>query len=318
MLNSKKWKVLVYHPALLDEYMNGLQKGRPDLIYFPCRTRQEAELHISEADILFGSTSFPGDLLKKGSRLKWIQVMGAGVEQFALSRVIPEGVPLTRVKGSFGPRMAEYVLAHMLFNTQKIALGLEQQHQHRWELYFPEVLFEKTLGVAGLGSVGRAVAQKAAALGMTVYGLDMEPREYPFLKQCFGLKDIHEFAEKLDFLSICLPLTSNTRGLFGQEVFSHMKKTACIINISRGPLIVEKDLIAFMKSGKLNGAILDVTDQEPLPPESELWSLPGVRVTPHMSGPSLPSEVLAVFFENLNLLEREQTLINIVDLEQEF
>lgn len=318
MSNNKKWKVLVYHPALLDVYMELLQKDCPDLIYFPCQTREEAKRYIGEADILFGSTSFPGDVLKKGSNLQWIQVMGAGVEQFALSRVRSPGVVLTRVKGTFGSRMAEYILGQMLFNTQKMAQGLEQQQRRHWELYSPEVLYEKTLGVAGLGSVGREVACKAAALDMTVYGMDLEVRPYPFLKESFGLQDIKEFVKRLDFLAICLPLTSSTQGLFNKEIFSNMKSTASIINISRGPLIVENDLIECIKAGELGGAILDVTEKEPLPPESELWNLPGVRITPHMSGPSLPSEVLAVFCENLKRMEHGGPLINVVDLEQEF
>jgi len=315
---GRQWRVMVYHQALVDEYMEQLRSARPDLTYYPCETRAQIEQHIGDADVLFASTAFPGELLQRAPNLRWIQAMGAGVEKFILSGVVPKGVALTRVRGSFGPRMAEYVLAHMLAVTQDIPHALRLQAAHNWELYYPEVLYEKTLGVAGLGSIGREVARKAAALDMTVYGFDLEIRDHPFLERCYTGGGLQEFLGRLDFLSLCLPLTPETRGLLDRQALSWMKPTAWVINISRGPLIEESALVEALKAGRLGGAVVDVVGEEPLPPDSGLWDVPDLRITPHMSGPSLVSEVMEVFLKNLEALEQGRPLTNAVDLNRGF
>lgn len=311
-------KVMVFHPKLLDTYVEELREARPDLEVLPCPDAASIARNIEDIDILFASVAFPGEMLEQARRLKWIQVMGAGVEAFTLSGLVPPGVRLTRVSGSFGPRMAEYVLAHMLATTQGVLHAYELQKKKSWEPYDPQVMAQMTAGVVGLGSIGCSIAERLKALGMRVLGLDLACSRPDLVDKLFSPDEISDLAAQADFLILALPLTGKTRGMIDRQVLEAMKKTGHIINISRGPLIVEDDLVEALETGTIGGAILDVVDQEPLPPDSPLWTVPGLRITPHMSGPAFPSEVLEVFFENLERFERGKSLVNEVDLKLQF
>ncbi len=314
MTEVEKIKVLVFENNLLDSYMEFLNKKALELKYYPCSSREEVEAAIGEVEIIFTGRGFPRDLLTRAHRLKWIQSMGAGVDDLLGSRSIPPQVVLTRITNYFGPRMAEYVLGHMLAVTQAIPLGLEQQKRHIWERYWPSALYQKTMGVIGLGSIGQEVARKAGALGIKVLGLARNPKECPFIKKVYSLAEMEEFVRELDFLVLCTPLTPQTRGLINEQVFEWMKPSAWIINIARGPIIVEKDLIKALKYNKLAGAVLDVFDTEPLPEESKLWDLPGVRITPHISGLSLPEDIVEIFADNLKRFQQGRPLDSTVDI----
>jgi len=165
-------EVLVYHPELLDEYMEIIAAARPDMTYHPCRSVEEIEHHIGDVQVIFAPTAFPGEALSRAKNLKWVQIMGAGADRYTLAGAVPSGVTVTRVRGTFAARIAEYVLAHMLAITQRIREAAALQAGHRWESYVPEILSDKALGVWGLGAIGREVARKAAFMGMRVVGLD--------------------------------------------------------------------------------------------------------------------------------------------------
>jgi phosphoglycerate dehydrogenase-like enzyme len=311
-----KPRVLVYHSYLLPDYMKILTRERPDVAYFACSKKEDIERNIGEVDVIFGPTNFPGDLLAKAENLKWVQVMGAGVERFVFAGSIPSGVTLTRIRGTFGPRMAEYVIAHMLMITQKARMAWKQQQEHVWETYVPDVLYEKTFGVFGLGTIGSEVARKAAALGMTVIGLDQDARELPFLTKSYSMDRAQEFAASADFIALCLPLTPGTRGIVDAKFLSWMKSSSHLINVCRGAVIVTDDLVSAVRSGVIAGAVIDVVESEPLPVDSPLWDLPNSTVTPHMSGFSEPTEVTTTFLKNLKLYEAGLPLTEVVDLKK--
>ena len=307
-------EVLVYHPELLDTYMDIVTSARPDITYYPCRSTGEIERHIDDIQAIFAPTAFPGELLRRASQLKWVQIMGAGADRYTLAGAIPDGVTVTRVRGTFAPRIAEYVLAHMLAITQRLRQAAELQKNHQWESYVPDILSEKALGVCGLGVIGREVARKAAFIGMRVVGLDAAVGTSEGVVQCFRPGQEREFVSGVDFLVLTLPLTRQTLGLVNFDILKHMKASAYLINACRGRVVVESDLIRVLKEGRLAGAVLDVVEKEPLDPSSELWDLPGVTITPHMSGFSYPHECTEAFLQNLARFERGEPLADVIDV----
>ncbi len=307
-------EVLVYHPEFLDEYMAIVTAARPDVTYHPCRSAGEIEHHIRDVQVIFAPTAFPGEALARAKNLKWVQIMGAGADRYTLAGAIPAGITVTRVRGTFATRIAEYVLGHMLAITQRIREAAALQAGHRWESYVPGILSEKVLGVWGLGKIGREVARKAALMGMRVIGLDAEVKQAEGVDRCFRSGQEREFLRASDFVVLTIPLTHETLGLVDFEMLKSLKPTAYLINVCRGRVVVEKDLTSALKQGIFAGAVLDVVEKEPLDPASELWDLPGVTITPHMSGFSYPHECAQAFLDNLIRFEKGEPLVDVIDV----
>lgn len=319
MSEYNELNVVVYHPSLANCYRELIEGGSSDGVsYFVCRQPDEIDRHIEEADVLFTSVTFPREYLDRAHNLKWIQVMGAGVEKITLSGDLPDGVLVSRVTGTFGSRMAEYVLGHLLAVTQKIPLALHQQEAREWKPFTPGVLEGSVLGVAGAGSIGLEVARKAAGLGLVVDVLDIHEPDHGAIRHAYCPQERNEFLAGLDYLVITMPLTDDTRGFFDAAAFASMKSSAWLLNMARGQLVDEGDLITALEKGDIAGAVLDVFCEEPLPADSPLWEMPNVRITPHIAGPALPEEVMEVFWTNLRRFRDGETLINAVDLKRQF
>ncbi|HLO02083.1 MAG TPA: NAD(P)-dependent oxidoreductase, partial [Symbiobacteriaceae bacterium] len=157
----------------------------------------------------------------------------------------------------------------------------------------------KRLGVAGIGSIGQGVARRAAALGLHVVGLGRRGRaDGSLFKATYTPDRLLEFCRGLDFLAITLPLTPETEGLFGAEALAALNPGALVLNAGRGRVVQEEALLGALRGGHLGGAVLDVFATEPLPPTHPLWREPGVTITPHIAGPSVPVEVADYFMQN--------------------
>lgn len=313
----EKLRVLVFHHADVEPYVTLLNRMAPELELLVCKTEHDIEKWISEADILFVSTRFPAHLLAKGTSVKWIQVMGAGVERFVQEK-LPEGAVLTRVNVGFGDKIAEYVMAYMLLFTQRITEVIDNQRQKQWVPLDLMWLKGEVLGVAGVGAIGTEVARRGRCFGMKVVGFDVNPKNLPELDQCYGWSEFLEFVAIPKYLVICLPLTPKTQGLFGREAFEAMRRDSIIVNVARGPIIRQSELVEALRARKIAGAVLDVFEQEPLPTHNPLWEMPNVIVTPHHAGPSLPQEMVEFFLANLARFRRGEPLRGRVDLTQGF
>jgi glyoxylate/hydroxypyruvate reductase A len=171
----------------------------------------------------------------------------------------------------------------------------------------------KTIGVAGLGSIGKEVIRKARAFDMTVHGLSYSGKAAHLVDRHFGPDEWIPFVKGLDILVLILPLTEQTRHVVNREVLQAMKPDACLVNIGRGHLIAEDELIEVLESGHLRAAILDVFQEEPLPKTNPLWELPNVYITPHMSGPSTQERIGKYILENLNRYHRGEPLLGLVN-----
>lgn len=315
-----KYKVLVYYhkSKYIDKYKELIEKSRKDIALLMCKNDEEIDKYIGEADIIFSGSTFPVNFLRKAKKLKWIQSMSAGVENFTSSGLIESNIILTKVKGVFGPIMSEYVIGHIFAITQNIKNIYENKRNKIWKQFVVSSIRNATIGIMGLGSVGAYIAYRLHLLGANVITIDEQEKRLPYIGQEYLIDDLYDFLVKPDFLIITLPLTSKTRNLIGENEFNIMKKSIYIFNISRSGIVQTEALIKALKSKKISGAVLDVFDKEPLPKDHELWTLDNVTITPHISGPSLPEDIVKVFLDNLVRFEKNKKLKGIVDLKKEY
>jgi phosphoglycerate dehydrogenase-like enzyme len=311
----RRVEILVYHPKLSSQYAALIEEAVAPYRVRSCAGREETRRHIGTAEVLFAASSFPGELLEEARALRWIQVMGAGVDRFTLGARPGPGTRLTRMRTTFGARIAEYVLAHILADAQGLRRVFAAQTAKVWDHFIPDLVTGRTAGVAGLGNVGRSVAAKLHAVGMDVIGLDLAPvaEAAPFISAQYPVDRLREFLGRVDYLVLCLPLTAQTEGMLGDAELAWMKPSAVLLNVARARLVAREALVRALRSGVIRGAVLDVFWEEPLTPDSDLWDLPGLVVTPHLAGPSVPSEVAAAFLENFRRYLAGRPLLDEVD-----
>lgn len=284
--------------------------GYPGAI-LPCSHPEEGLRHAPRAEIMLVWRA-PAALFRAAPGLRWVQSLGAGVEDLVRAD-IPDGIPVTRVVDLFGPYIAEYIFGHLLHRTLDIPRVRAQQAARRWEPFRIGLLRGRRIGVAGLGSIGRELVRKARAFDMEVWGLSRSGAPVEGVARVFRPEERLEFVAGLDVLASVLPRTPATDRLFGAAEFAAMKPGALVVNCGRGAVLDEAALVDALRSGHLGGAILDVFATEPLPPDSPLWGLPNVTVTPHISGPSVPAEVAAFFMENFRRHRAGEPLAGVVD-----
>ena len=281
--------------------------------YTFCESLDAVRQSIESADVVLGSISFPSHLLDAARKLKWIQVTGAGVDAFLARGHLPEGVVLTRADVGFGHQIAEYVIGHLLALTQRCRDVAQLQQQRTWQPLIVEFLKGCTIGIAGAGSIGRAVANCARGMGMRTLGLASKKRQMLEFDAVYGPEDLDTFLSQLDVLVLALPLTEATRGLIGAQQLALLKSSSILINVARGAIVVEKALIDALQQGHLRAAILDVFVQEPLPIDSPLWSMDNVTITSHHAGLNIPDSIIGFFLENLRRFESREPLHGVVD-----
>jgi glyoxylate/hydroxypyruvate reductase A len=170
----------------------------------------------------------------------------------------------------------------------------------------------------GLGHIGKAVARKARDAGMRVVSWDMALTDAPFVERQFGSRNMTDFLKEADFLVLTLPATPATQNLVNRDFFEAMKKTAYLINICRGAIVDETALVEALTSGQIAGAVIDAMKEEPLPKENPLWDCPNLIVTSHISGPSLPEDMVEIFKENFRRFLSKEPLIGLIDFSRGF
>jgi glyoxylate/hydroxypyruvate reductase A len=188
------------------------------------------------------------------------------------------------------------------------------QRLRQWEPAPPALLRGRTLGIVGLGSIGRAVARAARAFEMRVIGVNRSGRRIPEVERVFRRPALGEFLAASDYVLLAAPLTPETRGLIGNAELRAMRPEAWLVNVGRGGLIQEEALVRALHERWIAGAILDVFQSEPLPSDHPFWALPNAVVTPHISGPSDPAEIAPIFNDNLKRFLEGKTLRGRVDL----
>jgi glyoxylate/hydroxypyruvate reductase A len=255
----------------------------------------------------------PAGIFARMPNLGCIVYLGHGANDFLQRPDLPKGVPVMRLKdpGIIGC-MVEYVLLYLLSHRRSQATYQRQQAQRRWLVHIPPFPGEVRVAVLGLGSIGQRLAETFVGLGYQVQGWARGPHDLPGVACYHGRDQLAACLAPCDYVVCVLPETSETHDIINAETLALMKRGAYFINVGRGRLVVEADLLAALDSGQLSGAVLDVFRTEPLPPESPFWSHPKVVVTPHESG-GMPQGSLAHIAENYRRLMAGRPLINIAD-----
>lgn len=309
-------KVLLYTNKLneIDDYARLVREAALSIELHVCRDEADVGAAIGDAEIIFG-VHLPAHVYEKARNLKWIQSMWAGVERL-LASPVPPRVIITKPWGVFGKYLSHYVFGNLLAQRVKYVHSQRLQSEKRWESYRIEALNGQTMGIAGMGDTAVDIAIAARAFGMRVYGMNSDGRAHPLAERMFSNSQLADFVADLDVLVLTLPATANTLNLFDQHVLGRMRRNAVVINVGRGAAIHDEAMIRCLQHGTIGGAILDVFHTEPLPPSHPYWTLPNCVVTPHIAGPSLPSEITACFVENFKFYEAGEPLLGLIDRER--
>jgi phosphoglycerate dehydrogenase-like enzyme len=302
-------------PAEVDR----LRVGFPHLTFANAPSPDDRSRELPDADVAFLSQLKP-DEFAAASRLRWIQSPAAGVAGLLFPELRDSQVVLTNARGIHGDAMAEHVVAVTIVLFRQIHLALRRQVSREWakdvQARF-RMLRGRTMAIVGLGSIGTAVAERAAALGADVIAVrrNVSAPRPPSVSAVFPPAELDAVLRRADVVVLTAPLTSETRGLIGRAQLRRMKRDAILVNVSRGKLVNEGELAAELAEGTIAGAALDVFEHEPLATSSPLWDLPNVVVTPHTSAFRDDYWTLAVdlFAENLGRFERGAPLVNLVD-----
>lgn len=273
---------------------------------------------LEQAHVLFALHT-PEDLMRLAPRLRWVQGVGAGVEQFAKAGVPRDRVVVTNASGVSSGSMAEFVIGRLLQVWKRFREADRHQAAHAYERIYGRTFAGATLGIVGMGSIGRAVAVRARAFGLRVLGQtrsasaggDPGPAD-----ELFGPDRLHAMLARCDAVVVAAPETPETFHLIDAAALAAMPAGCVLVNVARGSLVDEAALVASLRSGHLGAAALDVFEQEPLPPESPLWDLPNVYVSAHssVSVDRYLDDVFDLFVENAGRYLRGEALRNRVDM----
>lgn len=268
--------------------------------------------------------------------LRWIQFHFAGIDRYIDEPVIKKaGMQVTTLSGAAAPQMAEHVLTMMLALSRKLPALITSQKKSEWpkdrfERYAPFELNGKTIGIVGYGSIGRQVARLLQPFGVKILATKrnaMSTRDEGYIVEGLGdpqgdlvhrlypAQALKSMLKECNIVLVTTPLTRETEGLLNAAAFAVLKPDAYLIDVSRGGVVNQDDLIDALKSGRLAGAALDVFPEEPLPVSNPLWHMASVIITPHISGGSLHynERAAALFIENLRRYLANQSLYNLFD-----
>jgi phosphoglycerate dehydrogenase-like enzyme len=302
----------------------------------PCRSQAEM---IAAADggcdVLF-SFRVPDELMRRAPNLKWVQLLSAGADHILKGALAAAaGVAVTTASGIHGTAIAEYTIGSMLAYAHGFHQTIRAQIRGEWQrntnfMNTVDSLRGKTLGVIGYGSIGRETARLGAAFGMTVLALKRNPTEHVdsgwnapgvgdpegrIPAQWFGPDERSAILAASDYITVTLPGTPHTTGFIGARELAAMRPHAYIVNIGRGSVIDQNALVAALAEKRIAGAGLDVFEREPLEPESPLWAMENVILTPHMSGAykNYNGAACELFAENIRRFRAQRPLLNLVD-----
>ena len=306
-------QIAAVSPRLRVRNVSDLAKADQEGNYVP---GSEFDTVLAEADVIYG-LRLPRNFGKRAPRLKWVQVMSAGVDRFLDDGLRKSAVTLTNVSGIHATPIGEFVLEQMLLFAKGAALCFDLKQKRQWRRFGPTVLRDKTVGIIGLGEIGREVARLSKAFGMRVIATrrstkrETRARNVDVMLPSDGL---HRALAESDFVVIALPYTKETDGVIGEAEFEAMKPTAYIINIGRGRIIDEEAMVRALSETRIAGAGLDVFTTEPLPGSSKLWELPNVRFSPHVSGgmEDYNARATDLFCRNLERFLAGKRLFNVV------
>ena len=278
---------------------------------------------ILDADIYCGHAKVPvpwEQVIEQG-RLRWIQSSAAGTDHCLEPCIVESDLMVTSASGVLADQVAEHTVGLVTAWMRSLPTFFNAQQKHEFIRRPTRDLTGATVGIIGLGGVGRRLAEVLAPFRVRILATDLYPYDKPSQVESLWPADrIDDLLAASDVVVLCAPLTDATRGLINREKLAKMKPSALLVNVARGPIVVEADLVAALEAEQLAGAVMDVTEVEPLSPESRLWDIPNVIITPHVAGQSAVriDNMTDFFCANLRAYREGQPLKNVVDKRQGF
>ena len=276
----------------------------------------DIEKHLKDAEIVAGIPRAIPDLSLAG-KLKWVHSFSAGMDRVLTPELVDSPILASNSSGIHATPIAEHIIGFLLIFTRQFYQSFRNQQEKIWQrINELTELRDKIVLVVGLGHIGKETARLASLMGAKVLAIDQAGKEKPDFVETLETKEkFNELLPLADFVVICAPLTKETHHLFGKEKFKQMKPTAVLVNIGRGAIVNERELIDALENKVIAGAALDVTEEEPLAKESPLWEMDNVVITPHHSRISerYMERAIDLFCENLNAYIKGEKLPNLVD-----
>jgi len=295
----------------MDVWSNGLQAAMPemDIKVYP----DEGDVNDIEYAVVW---KHPRGILKKYPNLKAILSLGAGVDHIISDSELPKGLPIVRLVDK---KLTHEMYLHSLhwvlhFHSDQYLYRIQQQSRE-WIQQSSVQSEDRTIGIMGLGNIGKAIGDSLVNLDFKVIGWGARPKNsLGEIEYYYGHEQLSEFLSQTDILINILPLTENTKNILTKNELKLLPKGSFIINIGRGGIINENDLLSFLNSGHINAAALDVFAQEPLPENNSLWGHSSVYITPHIAGQSNPGSAAKAIAENIRLIEKGESPYPIYNL----
>jgi phosphoglycerate dehydrogenase-like enzyme len=284
---------------------------------FEARSLDDLKARAAEADVLVVSGLWRNELIGAMPKLRFIQSVSAGTDQFDKPALAAAGIRLASAQGANERAVAEHAMALILALTRQIHRARDNQQAKHWRPMIGDraaresELGGKTMVIVGLGRIGLRLATLAAAFGLRVIGVRRSPERQPGIEAIVRPDQLHEVMGQADIVALTCPLTPETEGLIGAAALAAMKPTALLINVARGKVVDEQALIAALSEGRIAGAGLDCVVEEPLPAASQLWAMPQVVITPHSAGEtqSYEANVVDLLLDNLGRLGRGESAL---------
>lgn len=279
----------------------------------------EREAILAKSEVLM-TLHTPDRLSERAPRLRWIQGAGAGVEQFARAGVERDRVVLTNCAGIAATSISEWVIGRLLQVWKRFRDADEYQRAHHFRRSYGRTFADSTVGIVGLGPIGRAVAAGTRALGGRTLGVKRSARPgdtSPDVDRLYAPSELHAMLGECDAVVIAAPATPETHHLFDRDTLAAIPREAVLVNVARGSLVDETELARLMREDPLAAAILDVFDPEPLAAESPLWDIPNVYISAHssISLDHYMDDVFEIFRDNLERFLAGRELRNLIDME---
>lgn len=306
---------------LKDKYLNMIRELLPGARLVNASDSASQKREIVDTEILVGfGGSFNLDLLREAEELKWIQSWSAGVDNFTkperIKLLVDNGIRLTTMSGVHSDIIAEQVMGMAISFSRQLYKFYDQQKKQVWQKIRVDQLERKTMAIIGLGAIGREIAARAKAFKMRTIGIKRDiSRKVANVDQLYSNDELYQVLHEADYVVAIVPLTDETSQMFGIDEFNVMKETAYFINMARGQIVDEDELIKALEEGKIAGAGLDVFVEEPLPADSPLYKLDNVLITPHNAGihPDYNKKAMNIFLNNIERYRDGKELINLVD-----
>ena len=302
------------------EFVAELRNSFPSVNFCQAPTKADQVREIPDAEVLFGAIT-PA-VFAAARKLRWCHFVGAGFDKLVRGNpaFVASDVILTNAPGTHAIAMADHVMGMILTLAHRLVDMLDDQRAHRWDVdkYRAQMreLEGTTMGLLALGSIGRAVAVRAQAFGIRVYGVDLKPMKPPEgVAEVWTLEGLERLLRISDWLVVTAPLTDGTEGLLNRERIGQLKQGSHLIVISRGGIVDETAVVEGLRSGSIAGAGFDAVETEPLPDESPLWDMPNVLISPHVSGdsPQTWERRYRIFKDNLARYLKGDPLLHICD-----